>query len=57
MRRWSHVLDRSQPIASFGRQTFARLTDWLRRYAPADREAEQLSRLTLTLQVLWPLRL
>ncbi len=33
VRRWSRSLDRSQPAASFRRQTFARLAHWLGRGA------------------------
>jgi len=57
LRRWSGGLDRSQPAASFRRQTFARLVHWLGRGAPADPQSEPLSWLTPVLQVLWPLRL
>jgi hypothetical protein len=57
LRRWSGGLDRSQPAASFRRQTFARLAHWLGRGAPADPQPEPLSGLTPFLQVLWPLRL
>jgi hypothetical protein len=57
LRRWSGGLDRSQPAASFRRQTFALLAPWLGRDAPADPPSEPLSGLTPVLQVLWPLRL
>ena len=57
LRRWSGGLDRSQPAASFRRQTFARLAHWLGRGAPANPQPEPLSGLTPFLQVLWPLRL
>ena len=57
LRRWSSGLDRSQPAASFLRQTLAHVAHWLRRGDPADHQAEPLSGLTPVLQVLWPLRL
>jgi hypothetical protein len=57
LRRWSGSLDRSQPAASFQRQTFARLAHWLGRGARPDPQAEPVSGLTPVLQVLWPLRL
>jgi len=57
LRRWSGGLDRSQPAASFRRQTFARLAHWLGRGAPAEHQTEPLSGLSPFLQVLWPLRL
>ena len=57
LRRWSGGVDRSQPAASFRRQTFARLAHWLGRAAPSDPQPEPLSGLTPFLQVLWPLRL
>jgi hypothetical protein len=55
LRRWSCRLDRSQPAASFWRQTVARVSRWLRSDAPAEPQAELL--LEPILQVLWPLRL
>jgi hypothetical protein len=57
LRRWSSGLDRSQPAASFRRQTLARLAHWLGLGDQADPQAAPLSGLTLVLQVLWPLRL
>jgi hypothetical protein len=57
LRRWSSGLDRSQPAASFRRQTLARLAHWLGHGDQADPQAAPLSGLTLVLQVLWPLRL
>jgi hypothetical protein len=57
LRRWSGGLGRSQPAASFLRQTLARLAPWLGRGAPADPQAAPLSVLAPVLQVLWPLRL
>jgi hypothetical protein len=57
LRRWSGDLDRSQPAASFRRQTFARLAYWLGCDAWPDPQAEPVSGLTTILQVLWPLRL
>jgi len=57
LRRWSGSLDRSQPAASFRRQTLARLARWLGRGSQADPQAGPLSVLTPLLQVLWPLRL
>jgi hypothetical protein len=57
LRRWSSGLDCSQPALSFLRQTLARVSHWLARSDPADREAGPLSWLTPVLQILWPLRL
>jgi len=57
LRRWSGGLDRSQPAASFQRQTFSRLAHWLGCRAPADPHPEPLSGMAPFLQVLWPLRL
>jgi hypothetical protein len=57
VRRWSRGMDRSQPAASFRRQTIARLAHWLGCRAPADPQPEPLSGLGRFLQVLWPLRL
>ena len=56
LRRWSGGLDRSQPGASFRRQTLTRVAQWLRRGAPAEPQAKPLSGLIPVLQVLWPLR-
>ena len=56
LRRWSSGLDRSQPAASFRRQTLARMAQWLGRGRPADHKALPLSWLTPVLQILWPLR-
>ncbi len=57
LRRWSNGLDRSQPAASFLRQTFARAARWLGCDDQADPRTGPLSGLTPVLQVLWPLRL
>jgi hypothetical protein len=57
LRRWSSGLDRSQPAASFLRQTLARVAHWLGRGDQADPRVGSLSALTPVLQVLWPLRL
>jgi hypothetical protein len=57
LRRWSSGLDRSQPAASFRRQTIARLAHWLGCRAPANLQPEPLSGLARFLQMLWPLRL
>jgi hypothetical protein len=56
LRRWSVGLDRSQPAASFRRQTFARLAHWLGRGDSVDPQAGLLGALTPVLQILWPLR-
>ena len=56
LRRWSGGLDRSEPSASFQRQTFARVAHWLRRGSSADPEPGPLGALTPVLQILWPLR-
>jgi len=55
LRRWSGGLDRSQLVASFRRQTLARVAHWLRRGAPAEPQAKPLSGLIPVQQVLWPL--
>jgi len=57
LHRWSSGLDRSQPAASFRRQTLARVAHWLGLGDQADPPAAPLSGLTPVLQVLWPLRL
>jgi hypothetical protein len=57
LRRWSGGMDRSQPAASFQRQTFARLACWLGHDTRPDPQAEPVSGLAPVLQVLWPLRL
>jgi len=56
LRRWSVGLDRSQPAASFRRQTFARLAHWLGCGDAADPRAGPLWPRTPVLQILWPLR-
>jgi hypothetical protein len=56
VRRWSVGLDRSEPAASFRRQTFARVARWLRRGDSTDSRAGPLGTLSSFLPVLWPLR-
>jgi hypothetical protein len=56
LRRWSGGLDRSQPAASFRRQTFARVAHWLGRGDSADPQAGPSWALTPVLHILWPLR-
>ena len=56
VRRWSSGLDRSQPAASFLRQTLTQMAQWLARGRQTNHEALSLSRLTPVLQILWPLR-
>jgi hypothetical protein len=57
LRRWSCGVNRSEPAASFRRQTSARLAHWLRSDSRAEPQVEPSPLLTPILQVLWPLRL
>jgi uncharacterized protein DUF6431 len=55
LRRWAHVLDLSQPAASFLRQTLIRVAHWLALAGQTSHEG--LYWLTPVLQILGPLRL